>query len=93
MTIEIKIDDLNKEVYRFWEHEQNLILDSYYLCLRESKRKRNWEYLKIYERLSGRISNITENEVPFTDEIKKLALDEYIKLLKVKTWSEYKNKL
>lgn len=90
MTIEIKIDDLNKEVYRFWENGTTLVLDSYYLLSRENKKKQKWSYLKVYERILSRGTNTLESEVPFTDEIKKLALDEYIKLLSVKTWSEYK---
>lgn len=92
MTIEIITDELNKEVYRFWENETTLILDSYYLLNRESKRKQKWTYLKTYERLSGRSSTIIESDVPFTEEIKQLALTEYIKTLSVKTWSEFKNK-
>lgn len=92
MTIEIKIDDLNKEVYRFWENGTTLVLDSYYLLSRENKRKQKWNYLKTYERISSRGANTAESEVPFTEEIRQLALDEYVKLLKVKTWSEYKNK-
>lgn len=90
MTIEIKIDDLNKEVYKFWENSTDLILDSYSLLSRENKRKQKWSYLKTYERVSSRQSTISEDEVPLTREIKKMVLDEYIKLLSVKTWSEYK---
>lgn len=90
MTIEIKIDDLNKEVYRFWENGTTLILDSYHLLTRESKRKQKWEFKKVYERLSGRNSTINENNVPLTTEVRDLALDEYIKTLSVKTWSEFK---
>ena len=92
MTIEIKIDDLNKEVYRFWENGTHLILDSYYFLSRETKRKQKWNYLKVYERLSSRGTNMIESEVPFSDEVRKLALDEYVKLISVKTSSEYKNK-
>lgn len=92
MTIEIKIDDLNKEIYRFWENGTTLILDSYYLLNRESKRKQKWNYLKIYERLSKKDSNMLESEVPFTESIKQLVLEEYVKLLSVKTWSDCKIK-
>jgi len=92
MTIEIKIDDLNKEVYRFWENGTHLVLDSYNLLNRENKRKQKWTYLKTYERLSDKQSTLSENEVPLTDEVKELILDEYIKLLSVKTWSEFKNR-
>lgn len=92
MTIEIKIDDLNKEVYRFWENGTHLILDSYCFLSRETKRKQKWNCLKVYERISSRGTNMIESEVPFTDEVRQLALDEYIKTLSIKTWSEYKNK-
>jgi len=73
-------------------------LFSIHLCIkfyqdflsRENTRKRTWNIVRNYERLSGRNSKISLEEVPFTEEIKKKALEEHIKKLKVMTWAEYK---
>lgn len=90
MELEIKIDELNKEVYSFWHNDTVLVLNSYRLMNRENTRKRNYTTLKIYERIGRRDNNITELEVPFGEDIRKKALDLLISRLSVKTWSEYK---
>lgn len=92
MTIEKKIDELTKESFRFWINGNVIILDAYYLFSRENSRKRNYNALKIYERVGGRDNNIAPQEVPFTEEIKIEALQEYIKTLKVMPWEEFKSK-
>jgi hypothetical protein len=91
MTIEKQIDELTKETFSFTIFNNNiLILDSYYYLSRENTRKRTWNTIRNYERLSGRGSRITLEQVPFTEEIKEKALEEHIKKLKVMTWAEYK---
>lgn len=90
MTIEKQIDELTKEQFGFWVNNNVIILDSYFLLRRENTRKRTWNSLKKYERLSSRNSNITLQEVPLTEEIRNEVLQEYIKTLKVMTWEEYK---
>jgi len=92
MKIEINIDDLNQEVYSFWENGRILVLDSYVLLNRENKRNKKWKIVKLYSRLSDRRSNIIESEVPFTEEIRQMALEEFIKTLTIQTWSEYKTR-
>ena len=92
MVIEKQIDELTKENYKFWVKDNIIILDSYSLSSRENTKKRNYNFLKRYERLMDRSSSITVEEVPFTEEIKTEVLQEYIKTLKVMTWVEYKNK-
>lgn len=90
ITYEKQIDELTKEQFSFWVKDNIIILDSYFLLRRENTRKRTWNSLKKYERLSSRNSNITLQEVPLTEEIKTEVLQEYIKTLKVMTWEEYK---
>lgn len=91
MVIEKQIDELTKEQFRFHIFNSSfLVLDSYHLLSRENTRKRDWNSLKRYERLSDRNSNITLQEVPLTEELKIEALQEHIKTLKVMTWEEYK---
>jgi len=92
MILEKQIDELTKEQFRFWTNGNLIILDSYYFLRRENKRKRNYEAVKRYERLTSRNRNISIEEVPFTEQIKQEALQEYIKTLKVMTWNEYKGK-
>ena len=91
MTLEKQIDELTKEKFTFTIFNDNiLVLDSYYYLSRENTRKRTWNTIRNYERLSRRNSKISLEQVPFTEEIKKEVLEEYIKTLKVMTWTEYK---
>lgn len=92
MTIEKQIDELTKETFRFWIKDNLIILDSYALLHRETTRKRNYNFIKRYERLGGRDSKTTLQEVPLTEELKAEALQEYIKTLRVIIWTEYKSK-
>ena len=92
MRLEKKIDDLTIEVWGFYINGNTIYLDYYTLFQKESKRKRTFKPIKYYSRLRNRESTITESEVPFTDEIKKDALDKYIETLRVLKWSERDNK-
>ena len=88
MRIEKQIDKLNKEVWDFIVIDNNIYLNVYDLMKRESTRHRKYTSLKKYDRLTQRDSNLKENEVPFTDEIRKEALNEYFKSVKCLKWSE-----
>lgn len=92
MTIEKQIDELTKHRFDFWVNGNLIILSTYFLLSRENTRKRNYNIVKRYDRLSDRDSSITLEEVPFTQEIKQEALQKYIETLKVCTWNEYRNK-
>jgi hypothetical protein len=88
------ISSLAREVYTFWLYRNTIILDRYILEKRESERKKKWIPELIYSRLSGRDSNIKENQVPFGSFVRELAKDKYISeitnTVTVKTWGEYK---
>ena len=88
MELRKQINDLTIEVWRFNYIDRHLYLDAYYLMTKESKRHKKYRYELRYERLSGRNSNIKESDVPFTDEIRKEALDEYCSKIKCLKWSE-----
>ena len=92
MEIIKRIDDLNREVYRFWVNDDIIILDHYTLESRENTRKRKYKNIKLYSRLTSRDSNMSVKEVPFSEELKQEVLEQYSKTLKVMTWEEYKNK-
>jgi len=90
MNLVKQIDELTREEFDFYQTNNVLILDSYRYSTRENTKKRTYNPIKRYERLSHRNSNMTLQEVPFTEEVKRQALEEYIKTLKVMTWEEYK---
>lgn len=88
MTIERVKDELTKEWWDFTLIRETLFLNGYQLLKRESTRKRKYIAVKKYDRLQGRNSNIEESEVPFTNEIKKEALERYFETIDVRRWSE-----
>ncbi len=83
---------LRRTVWTFWFYQGNLVLDSYAVHVRSSKRKRTWEIERIYSRLSlcrmpGTVA-VAEENVPLTDEIKQEALELFKAPIKVVRWSE-----
>lgn len=88
MQIEKQIDDLTFVRWRFTFIDKTLYLDGYTLLQKESKRHKNFKVLKKYDRLMGRYNTIQESEVPFTDEIKAEALNQFVSTIKVIKWSE-----
>ncbi len=88
MEIQKQIDELTFEKWRFIFLDKTIYLDAYYLLQKESKRHKNFKVLKKYERLSRRDSTMIETEVPFTDEIKTEALNQFVSKIKVIKWSE-----
>lgn len=87
VEITINIDSENRETYHFVLFDFTLVFDKYWLETKP-KPKRTWSTIKFWNRLSTRDSNTIEPIL--TDEIRKLALLEAQKQIKVQTWSEYK---
>jgi hypothetical protein len=88
MEIEKQIDDLTFERWRFAFIYGTIFLDGYCLLQKESKRQRNFKVLKQYNRIMERSNTIVESEVPFTDELKAEALNQFVSTIKVLKWSE-----
>ena len=90
IIVEIRIDALTVETFEFYQTENKLYLDKYYVNKRENERKRNYlpDRTKYYDRLRDRDSTLKESEVPFTDEIKALAIKQYTDSIKCLKWSE-----
>ncbi len=84
IVIEKKIDDLTREVYIFYYHhdKRTIILDSYSLENRETKRHK-FRTKKIYSR-KGHGSNLKESEVVLPEEIKQQALEKFISRITVR---------
>jgi Fe-S cluster biosynthesis and repair protein YggX len=87
-SIERVKDELTKEAWDFTLIRETLFLNGYQLLKRESTKKRKYIAVKKYDRLQSRNSNIEESEVPFTNEIKKEALERYFETIDVRRWSE-----
>jgi hypothetical protein len=88
VIIEKQLDELTIERFEFYQTENKLYLDKYFIMKRESTRKRNYNTVVRYDRLRQRDNTITEAEVPFTDEIKALAIKQYVDSIKCLKWSE-----
>ena len=88
MEIVKQIDDLTFERWRFTFMYGTIFLDGYCLLQKENKRKKNFKVLKQYDRIMGIGNNITETEVPFTDELKAEVLSQFVYMIKVRKWSE-----
>lgn len=88
MRIERTKDELTKEYWDFLLIRETLFLNGYALLKRESTRKRKHIAVKKYDRLDSRNSNIEESQVPFTNEIKKEALERYFETIDCRRWSE-----
>jgi hypothetical protein len=92
MRILKQIDELTQEEYSFYFCDGTiLVLDTYRLSKKESKRKKNYTTIKWYNRLSLKDSTMTETEVPLTDEIKNEILQEFFKTISVTTWNKHKS--
>jgi hypothetical protein len=88
--IEVVIDlpnPLDRMIFSFWLNNNFLVLDTY---RRQTKVKRTWKTVALYDRLSDRNSTITENEVPLDQDVKLKALEAMVNKLSVVTWSELK---
>ena len=88
IIVEKQIDELTEERFEFYQTENKLYLDKYFVSKRESTRKRNYRILVRYDRLRERDNTITEDQVPFTDEIKAQAIKQYVDSIKCLKWSE-----
>lgn len=94
MVIERQIDDLNKAMWTFTLHQLPLIiLDSYVLMNRETKRK-SWKIKsRQYNRLMDRDSIIKNgNDVPIPEDVKEEAISTLREQIEVLTWEQFKAK-
>ena len=99
--VKIRIDkgELEYEEFIFLLFDDNpvmLVLDSYVHKYKENRRYKEWDVLKIYERLSKKPQGVSrirdEAKVPLTEQIKQMALDKMMRYTKVGFWSEYPKK-
>ena len=91
ITLDIDKGELDKETFTFchFDDKNELILDEYVIWHKETKCK-GWKMIQSYNRL-GRSGVIEEQYVPLTEEIKAMALKEFMGIMskvKIIKWSE-----
>lgn len=82
MKIEVIKDDLNKDVYRFYQNGLTFLLNDYVKLERKTKRH-GWRVVGLYERLNIRRSNVNLEDVPFTDEMVEIVRNKAISEIKI----------
>ncbi len=80
--------ELEYERWSFYFMDNKILLDTYCVFKKETKKHKSFKCVDFYNRLNERDSSIKESEVPFYDEIKKEALDLFVSKLSVRLWSE-----
>lgn len=90
IVVERRIDELKVETFEFYQTDNKLYLDRYFISKREdvNKRKYNIDRANYYYRLMERDSTLTEAQVPLTDDIKAQAIKQYVDSIKCLKWSE-----
>lgn len=87
IKVEIKKEDGTIDIYRFTQFDSTLVLtglDNQF----KPEGKRVWKIKTMWDKYNNRNSIIGEPEL--TEELKKLAFEEMVKTIKVKTWKEFK---
>jgi len=88
VTLTKQIDELTIEEYTFHFMDNNILFLNTYRLAKKEKRQRFHRTIKSYDRLRERDSTMTEDEVPFTPEIRQEAIDVFTKQIKCLKWSE-----
>ena len=87
ISVHINNDNTFKHEYKFnIFYDMSIVFIGYFKCEKLNKKHK---LVGFWDKYNSRDSNLYEPIL--TDELKEKALSEAIKLLKVKTWSEYKN--
>lgn len=92
IRIEQHENELRKLVWGFITLDQKIILDTFHIEFKETK-KHKWRVApkSKYNRIIKRESDLQEGDVNLPDEVKRQAMDELISEIEVLKWSEYKN--
>lgn len=91
ICIALQKDELTKEVFNFRFIESNIILETYTIWAKATKRSSE-KVVNFYNKANTRDSTILECNVPLTPEIREQAFQQFVSKVKVLTWAEYKNK-
>lgn len=85
MKVEIeKTNGQERENWNFWFDEKNcqLVFDSYYHYYKKTNRS-SFKPIRIYSRLFKQNNTLTLSQVPDLEEVKQLALQKFIGMIKV----------
>lgn len=90
ITISVESEDkLHRETWRFWFNDFCLVLDSYHVEARSSRRH-VFKTMDGYERIASHHAGgwLKEAEVPLPSEIRERAIREFMAKVTVVRWSE-----
>lgn len=90
ITLSVESEDkLRRETWRFWFHDFHLVLDSYAIEARTSRRH-VYRAMDGYERIASHHAGgwLKEAEVPLPSEIRERAIREFMARIDVVRWSE-----
>ena len=82
MEVEVIKDELNKEVYRFYEDKMTFRLSHYFKQTRQSKRH-GWKSILFYDRFLNRNSNVKVEDVPLTDYVIQVVTEKAVSQIQV----------
>jgi hypothetical protein len=88
VTFTNQIDEITTEEYSFHFMDSNILYLQSYIIFKKEKKQRFPRIFKKYDRLMNRDNSITEEEVPFTPEIRQRAINEFTSQIKCLKWSE-----
>jgi len=87
MQVERKIDDLNRLTWGFMMIDKNIVLSTYSVWNRETKRH-GWKIVDAYSSHNRRGSSFQEIDVPLPEDVKEEALNLYVSMLRVCKFSD-----
>lgn len=89
-NLELKkvISDNTYDEYEFYISDNIIYLDEYRRKTIKEGSKRTYIVTKLYDRITTRNNTITENDIPFDDDIRKEAVEKYCSTIVCKKWSE-----
>jgi hypothetical protein len=90
ITLSVESEDkLRRETWRFWLYNFRLVLDSYVVEARASRRN-VFKVMDGYERIASHHAGgfLKEAEVPLPSEIRERAIREFMAKITVSRWSE-----
>jgi len=81
-------DQLNRQVWRFVVIDNMIILDTYAVENRSTRRHKHQPKGATYSRLNTRDHKLSEEDTPLPQHVRKEALTQYMSTLRVGFWKQ-----
>lgn len=90
MEVVREIDELTKETWSFIfiDSYSALVLNTHSLSKRASTRHRKYKDLENFNRIMGRENTLTEEEVPFPEDVEAEALEKFFDTIRCIKWKD-----